>query len=240
MRAKKKNQINFERKEKLIHKETMRFFNLLEIHSSTTINNQPYFPELYENVVNHIREYLANPEFEDNSLRNYIDDETNKIKNLFLKDNETEENNLSNNIESETTPKEIEYTQTIFDITTKSNEIDNSVETTNISDFHSSSSKINLSDKNTPSFEENHILTNNNLNQTNIDSEVELNQLKKIRDEKFSNLKVLSITHDNNKDFITLSEEPFFYKIFKDQNKNKFSILRLLKYLYLKRKRKFK
>lgn len=208
MRAKKKHQINFERKEKMIHKETMRFFSLLEMHSSSTINNQPYFPELYENVVNHIRDYLSNTDFNDEQLRTYLNDETHKIKNFFIDeiDTKNDDQNLtdikSTSLESE------EYTQTIFDITTRSHINDCIVnDTTTIDD------DISYNSDNT-------------------------NQLKKLRNEKFPNLQVLSVNQDDVNNFVSLSEEPFFDKIFNQQKSTKFSFIRFLKYRYFKIKRK--
>ena len=118
MRAKKKNKINFERQEKLIHKETMRFLNNLENldnNSASSLISKSYFPELYDNVANHIRYYLDHPHIENDNLRNYLDEEQEKIKNLFI-----EENNESDNNDSIINPETQQYTQTIFDITTQS------------------------------------------------------------------------------------------------------------------------
>lgn len=240
MRAKKKNQINFERKEKLIHKETMRFLSLLEVHTSSTINNQPYFPELYENIVNHIRDYLSNPSMDDDNLREYLDDEHTKVKNFFLEENFNSEDDIKkNNIHEEQNKdlnsESINYTQTIFDITTQSHSDENQPYDTEKGSNIKSSKQISniLSDSEIDAKNETTASTSNEQQETK-------NELKKIRQTKFSNLQTFEVRPDENKNFVTLSEEPFLKDILINTRKYKFGFFRYIKYLYLTRKLKRK
>lgn len=218
MRAKKKKQINFERKEKLIHKETMRFLNILENTTSTKIISQPYFSELYENIANHIREYLDNPNFEKDHLRGYLQEENNKIKNLFIDENNTEETLSPPNIKSE----ENLFNQTIFNIAMQSD--DKAIER----------EKKELEDK---------LLNNEKTN----DNKLKFKTLEEIKQNKFSNLTALEINSQEyvkNKDnnFVTLSKQPFLFHFLSYRQKptKKINLLRKIKYLYLKIKRHFK
>lgn len=262
MRARKKNLISNERKEKLIHKETLRFLNILETYSSENNDHNSILviknnsSELYENIANHIRDCLEKEHVNNNELRDYLNHEEAQIKNIFLDNSNDEKYDTLSPPNTEKNNSEL-YTQTIFDITTRSHD-----------DVKTNADNIpldNNNDKNwTVNLEHHTSSSSSKENAQNTaflptDSSKSFQSLQDIKNTKFSNLKTKEIqtikpipTNElvkpnsslhkklkktyKDKHFIRLSEQAFLKNIF-DIKTPKLGLFRYLKFLIIKMKR---